>query len=292
MSTEFRSVALLPAQWSFFLRYVDHAGEASMDRGAASYVSAHAELPQDIAEPVESDEDSCTRHSLPRSNSPLLGSAFSQPLASWTTAELEGWLRHKLLEKYVSETIVDACTQGILEHVVDGQTISMLTPEDWRQLIPLVGPRAYAISIVRSHLGVEPEQTNRPRRCDSAPSSSTTVLNIPDSNAEPLFLPAEDAIKLPAEGTIKSPAGMSRHSSASWRGLLASQGKASSLLPSPVFFRTAVPFFALKVTRRLSLWNHHQGCVLGMDFLLHPNRVRLSAARRWLALHGWWLASD
>ena len=67
----------------------------------------------------------------------------------WTSEELAQWLSGVLTEKYRSAALVEESMKGLATHFVDGETMAMLTADQWKELIPAVGPRSYAMAAVR-----------------------------------------------------------------------------------------------------------------------------------------------
>ena len=66
----------------------------------------------------------------------------------WSCEQLAQWLHDRMVDKYGSLAIAGACADAIRAHHVDGQTVALLGPTDWCQLIATVGPRAYAAHVM------------------------------------------------------------------------------------------------------------------------------------------------
>ena len=137
------------------------------------------------------------------------------PLEMWSTHELSAWLHLKLMRKYNSAELVSRCVQGIIDHVVDGETVGMLTADAWKELIPFVGPRSYAMDLVRDLLSRYSSDT-RPRW---PPTASETKMGQKRSlSKEPPSPPPKEppSAPPPAPAAPAAPSAMDQASQYRW----------------------------------------------------------------------------
>ena len=93
----------------------------------------------------------------PRSPRPSMD-PFNDHVSEWTCDHLAEWLHDRMMEKYRTLPIANACAAAIKAHHVDGQTMALLGHMDWCQLITTVGPRAYAMHITSQLYDLESNQ--------------------------------------------------------------------------------------------------------------------------------------
>ena len=78
-----------------------------------------------------------------------IGTDDSESDASeWKSVMVAEWLRRNMRERYGDEWLPERCVHGIVQNMIDGATVGRLSPDDWKELVPLMGPRAHAIKLV------------------------------------------------------------------------------------------------------------------------------------------------